>query len=463
MDLVLAIDLGTSYFKLGLFDRAGHMRGLGRVAVVTDSADPTRCELPVERFWSTLQHALIQAMEQAQATPSQIRAVAYSSQANSFVLLGDGDEPLTPLVLWPDTRGGAVDPAVVSLCNRPDFVATTGLGIGPVSELMIAKLRYIRQSDGGLWAKVRRIFTISDYLVHSLTGLAAGDQGTASMLGLLDLGNRQWWPPALEAVGVGESMLPSLLPPGSPAGPATPLATKLLKIPAGTPVAVGSLDHYVAALGAGAGQVAEVCESTGTVLAAVRYSEDFQPRAGTCLGPSALGGWCQMAFDGNGASALQWYHERHADGLTIPQLLELAAAVPPGCDGLTALPCANLHDGLEGFSGRRPSHGHGHYTRAILESTAGTLAELVKMLRPEGPPKSIVATGGGARSDLWLSIKADVLGAEFIRPACQEPACMGAAMIAAVAAGWFKTLWQASISWSAVSARFSPTRDAEKH
>ena len=60
MELVLGIDLGTSFFKLGLFDRNGKLRGLGRVAVKTDNIDGARCELPAERFWLTLKKGLNQ-------------------------------------------------------------------------------------------------------------------------------------------------------------------------------------------------------------------------------------------------------------------------------------------------------------------------------------------------------------------------------------------------------------------
>ena len=92
-----------------------------------------------------------------------------------------------------------------------------------------------------------------------------------------------------------------------------------------------------------------------------------------------------------------------------------------------------------------------------MESVAVTLVSLVDQLCPDGRPATIAATGGGARSDLWLQIKADLLGAEFIRPACQEPACMGAAMLAAVSVGWFEDLKHAGAAWIAVDQRFAPS------
>ena len=141
MQLVLGIDLGTSYFKLGLFDREGELRGLGRVAVAPDVGDGSRCELPVERFWSHLAEALSQALAQAGAKAADVRALAYSSQANSFVLLDRRDEPLTPLILWTDARATPPDAAVEDLWGRSDFLPATG--VGPVAAVVGGRLRRV--------------------------------------------------------------------------------------------------------------------------------------------------------------------------------------------------------------------------------------------------------------------------------------------------------------------------------
>ena len=80
----------------------------------------------------------------------------------------------------------------------------------------------------------------------------------------------------------------------------------------------------------------------------------------------------------------------------------------------------------------------------------------VQALIPENRPSRIVATGGGARSELWLKIKADLLGAEFVTTNCPEPACKGAAMIAAVAASWFDDLEQAADAWVSLLQTVEP-------
>ena len=114
----------------------------------------------------------------------------------------------------------------------------------------------------------------------------------------------------------------------------------------------------------------------------------------------------------------------------------MAEKVKPDCNGLTALPCVDKYENLAGFKNRTDKHSHGHFIRAIMESTAKSLDELVNQLCRQEGPKKVVATGGGAKSNLWLQIKSDLIGAKLITADCEEPACKGAAMLAATAVGF---------------------------
>jgi sugar (pentulose or hexulose) kinase len=458
MEVVLGIDMGTSYFKLGLFDRKGELRGLGRIAVLPDgNGAGGRCELPIDRFWMLLSQGLADACAQASVQPADIRAVAYSSQANSFVLLDERNNPLTPLVLWPDRRVKLIDPALLDLSNRNDFLGTTGLGLSVSSEFCLAKLLWFRQHEPDVWKRISHVMTISDYLVFALTNRTVGDAGTASLLGILALSQRRWWEDGMRALGLQPAWFATPLLPGSPAGEVHHDGSRRLGLAPGIPVAVGSLDHHIAAIGAGVGSVADFSESTGTVLACLRCSNVYRPKPGCCMGPGLdAHSHYTLVFDDNGAKALEWYQKTHAPQLSIPQLVQEAGAVTAGSEGLVALPSADKYPGLEGFRGRCSSHGPGHFVRALMESTAASLATLVGTLSDADRPKRIVATGGGARSDLWLQIKADLLGIPFVTTSCSEPACMGAAMLAAVTAGWAKTIEEAASAWISVKREFLP-------
>ncbi len=461
MELLLGMDLGTSYYKVALFDRRGKLCGLGRVATPTCAEGEGIREVPVAAFWSALLEALHSALHQAHAEASDLRGACYSSQANTFLLLDEAFAPLTPLVVWTDTRA-PIDPAVRELWNREDFSRTTGVGthVGPV--LFINKAIWFRRNRPDLWRRVRHIMTISDFLTFSLTGAPVGDGGTASLTGLCNPTTVDWWDEALQAVAWKRSFLSRPYRPGTTIGSTTRQAENRLSLPAGIVFVAGGLDHHLAALGAGLGSIAPLSDSTGTVLACVHRCDTSRPTSQGCVGPDVGSGFYQLAFDGNGAGVLEWYQRRYAPDIAFPELIAAAADVPIGADGLIALPSAHTRADLSGFLGpgslpRTP----GRCVRAILESIVVSLDRLVETLCPERRPPRIVATGGGARSETWLQLKADLLGIEFVTTDCPEPACRGAAMLAAVAAGWYPSLDDVSQAWTRLRATFRP--DAQRH
>ena len=460
MDLVLGIDLGTSYFKVGLFDGHGRLKGLGRVPLRAERGDGSRYELPVQSFLGTLNHGIQSACRQADASTGQIRGVSYSSQANSFLLLDSVDQPLCPLILWPDQRAATVDPAVSELWHRTDFNYVTGVGLRS-NEFCVNKLRWFQQQQRRIWERVGRIMTISDYLVLLLTGERLGDSGTGSMLGLWHLQADEWWDTALDLVGLTRQQVSTLFRPGSVIGEVCSKGARVFGLPVGIPVAAGGLDHHVAAIGAGADRIAAFSASVGTVLACLRYVTCFEPVLGCCMGPAeADQRYYKLAFNENGAASLECFQREHAPGTDFDELVLRGAQVEIGSEGLIALPGARP-EGRATFSHVSGCHREGHFVRAILESSAASLLSLVGLLCGDDRPKRIVATGGGARSDLWLQIMADLLSVELVTSACSEPACMGAGLMAAVAAKWYPTVEQASEAWVAIDKQFEPI--AENH
>ena len=459
--MVLGIDLGTSCFKALLVDRRGRLRGLGRATVATDGGEGGLCELPVQRFWDLLRQALAGALAEGSQPPSSIQGLSYSSQANSFILLDEGGEPLTPLILWPDHRAAGEIGEIEKLMGRGDFLATTGLGIDPCCELAAAKYGWFRRHQPELWSRAARVMTISDYLVWSLTGRAAGDEATTSLLGLWDLRNHRWWDDALKAVGLERSRLSAPLSPGGKIGGVGRRGAELLPLPVGAVMVAGSLDHHAAAIGAGLVGT-PVSVSLGTVLACMQLTPGPLPKRGCSVGPGAMGdGFYRLAFMDEGASLLEWYQRNFAPELSIPELAKLAEQVASPDARYSvwepqALVGVRERVGLEGFAGRRESHGHGHYVRALMRLVAENVSRLMGSL--EGPDRlrTILCTGGGARNDFWLQMVADVTGLEVTASACPEPACLGAAMFAAVSCAWFGGLSDTARAWIQARRTFRP-------
>lgn len=439
--LLLGVDLGTSYFKVGLFDEAGSLKGLGRVPVEAAVPAPGRAELAVDFFWERLKRALADALARAGARAEEIIGISYGSQANTFVLLDRNDAPLTPLVLWNDARAEPMKESFDCFAKTPEFGRRIG-SVGFSGKRAVAKWHWFSEHEPAIWARAERLMTISDYFTYAMTGERAGDAGTAAFLGIYDLATSAWWPPALEAFGLGAPKLSRPLVPGTSCARTHAGATALLGLPAGIPFAVGSLDHHVAALGSGLGWNADVSISTGTVLAAMTIVEGVIPQPGCFHGPHFGGrGYYRLTFDAAGAGQLEEYQRRFAPSYSVGELIALAADVSAESEPTSAP------------SQEADARAHGAHIRFLLEKVAATHVGLVKQLTGERAVRKIVATGGGARSTLWLQIKAEMFRCQVSTGASPEPACLGAAMLGGVAAGLFRDPTEAA------KAMFQPGQD----
>ena len=416
MSYFLGIDLGTSYFKTGIFDVNGKRHGLGRRLVEKNTGAGKTCELEVSVFWETLRRCVEDAMQEAKINAKEIVAVSYSSQANSFILLDDSDKPLTPIVLWPDERAKDLSKPLQTLTERTDFIEKTGLGIRPGKQSMVAKIDWFQKEQYSIWAKVKTILTISDYLTFVLTGEKVSDLSTASMTGLLDVRESAWWQSAMELFNIEKNSLSILLKIGTYIGRITGKGSEYTGLFQGTSLFAGALDHHAVAIGAGLPHSNYISESTGTVLACVNYRQGYNPRKGVNIAQGLDDNhYFQMTFNENGAVALEQYQKNYAPDLTIPELLELT----------------------------KQNHPHAQPVRAILESTGMSLLNLVRELDSQNESEAIVPSGGGAKSDLWLQIKANILHKTFLVPDSGELACKGAAMLCATGMSCFSGIDEA--------------------
>ncbi len=457
MGFFLGIDLGTSYFKAGLFDEKGNLKGMGRQVVKKIIKNNITCELPVPVFWEILRECVREALQSAYITSQDVRTISYSSQANSFILLDSHNKPLTPLILWPDKRAESIEFSDELWQHRSDFIETTGLGIVPGPEFCIAKLSWFQKKHPDIWKQVASIMSISDYLTFELTGQKVSDYSTASLTGLLNTSQYQWWDKSLELFNLRQTCLPTLLRVGTKLGPLTAKGAQHLGLLQETSFCLGGLDHHIAAIGAGIIRSHHISESTGTVLACVNYQESYLTQANCCVAAGLDDNHhFKMAFDENGATSLDWYQKEFAPELTVAELLQKAALIEPGCEGLKAKPCAYKFSAFNGFENVKPYHGHGHFVRALLESTAFSLSTIVAVLSKSSQSDGIISTGGGAQSSLWINIKANLLGSNFYIPECSETACLGAAMLGAISSGETGSMNETMENWVKIKEIIKP-------
>ncbi len=454
--LVLGLDLGTTNYKAGLYDAEGTLLGLGSTSPQYDTDTSGRVELPVEQAIELVQGAFAGAAKGAGVSLAEVAGVAYSTQANTFLLLDNKCEPLTPFVVWTDHRAKDFPSEYQALAKQPEYLHRIGFcDIAP--GMMVANIGWFKQHQPEVWEAARYIMTLPDFLVHLMCGKRVSDSGVGALLGLWDIPNNTWWKEAVDAAGIPVEMLPELVYPGTVIGKTTADGGAMFGLPAGIPIVAGSLDHHVAAVGAGAGKKAPFSVSTGTVLAATCLDTKYDTEAGCCVGPGMNGdGYYRLAWHNNGTRALNWYRDTFAPGTSIDELLVLAAGVEPSAELPEVKLCPWEFDKDEVFSDRHELENHGIYVLAILNTMSDMLKDMLMRLQPDLVSKGIVVTGGGARCDLWMQMIAEKLQAPVYRSASEQAGCLGAAVLAATGAGWYDSIEEASAAMVKISDCIQP-------
>jgi xylulokinase len=228
---------------------------------------------------------------------------------------------------------------------------------------------------------------------------------------------------------------------------------------------VGCLDQYAGAIGAGNVETGLVSETTGTVLAAVCLAD----RRDAGLGPMVFQGpafaeneYYRMVFGDVSANYLEWYRNLLPDRPAFEALTTLAKGVAPGADGLRLNTTRPPTVPEEVFHGWTVRHGRREAVRAILEAVAVALREQTLMLCGGTRPAEVRSAGGAARSDLWLQIKADVLGVPLRATQCPEPTSLGAAILAEAARSGDSVV-EVARRWVRLGEPYRPNPDSHRN
>jgi xylulokinase len=476
MGHLIGIDAGTTALKVGVFSPAGATLAVAseEYRLVTPAAD--RAELDPELYWQALVGATGRALELAGVRPAEVEAIAVSSQGETVTPVAADGTPLGPSVVWLDNRARAEAAELAARFDVETIYAATG-----VPEMNATwpacKILWWRRHEPDLFAGTARFLLVEDLLLHRLTGRFVTEGGVLCTTLLYDIRSGGWWTPMLEAVGIDPGRLPEIAAPGAVVGTLRPQAAEALGLRTDVRVVAGGMDQGAGAVGVGNVAPGIVSESTGgalTLQASVDRSDGDRTRRTPVYVHSAPGRYLYCPVCPTGGIVLTWFRDRFgepetaravATGQSAYDLLtELAATVPPGSDGLTMLPhlagafSPEYEPRARGvWSGFTLAHGKGHFVRAILEAVAYMLRRNLELLADAGAPAAEVhAHGGGARSDLWCQIKADVVGRPVVTLKGEDSAIRGDAMLAGVATGAFADLGEACAAMVVPSRRFEP-------
>jgi xylulokinase len=420
--------------------------------------------------------AVPKALAKAGLRAGDIACVGFSGQMHGAVMLDENGKVVRPALIWCDVR---TNPQCVELTEKIGAKQLIEATCNPaLANFTLTKLMWVREHEPENWKRVRSVMLPKDYVRFRMTGEHAIDMADASGTLLLDVAHRAWSKLMLQAGGIDERLLPALFESPDVCGKISPEGAAAIGLKAGTPVVAGAGDQAAGAVGMGIvapGTVSATIGTSGVVFAATdRPALEPGGRLHTfCHAIPAR--WHVMGVTQAAGLSLRWFRDQFGAGADdgrdpYERLSDEAAKVAPGCQGLLWTPylmgerTPHLDPNARGaLVGLTASHTRAHVIRAIMEGVAFSLRDTFTLFgEMKVAVNKIRLGGGGARSPLWRQIQADVYGHEVEIVEAEEGAAYGAAILAGVGAGAWKSVDEACGAVVRVAKTVKPQPEAVK-
>jgi xylulokinase len=451
--LFLGLDVGTSGVKAILVSPAGAVEAAATVPLALDTPRPGWAEQDPAAWWEASAAAIRRVLEQRAG--ARVAAVGISGQMHSSVFLDKSGTVIRPALLWCDGRTTAecreIEERAGGEAQLREWVCNPAL-----EGFTLPKVLWLRNHEPAAFRRLATVLLAKDFIRLRLTGTISSEPSDASGTLMFDPAGVRWSRAMMEAVELPLSLLPEVGGSSDVLGRVSGPAASLTGLAAGTPVVGGGADNACGAAGVGAitpGEAVSSWGTSGTVLAPTaepRVDPGLRAHTFCHVAPRV---WYVMGVVLSAGGAFAWYRDQLARELADAaqrdaRLVEEAASVPPGAEGVTFLPYlqgertphrdASLRAAFVGLS---LAHSRAHMTRAVLEGVCFALRDCLAILQDLGlTPASLLLTGGGARSAFIRRLQADIFGLPVTTVNREEGPAYGAALLAGVGAGAFPDL-----------------------
>ncbi len=447
MTVLLGLDVGTTGARALAID----VDGAAIVAQATAeypllTPRPGWTEQDPGAWWRASREVLARVAAEAGRDAGEIAGLGLTGQMHGSVFLDGADEVVRPALLWNDQRTARQCEHITEVVGRRELLARAGNPA--LTGFQLPKVLWLRDEEPEHYARVASVLLPKDYVRLQLTGDKATDASDASGTLAFDVGRRAWSGELLDALELPAGWFPRVYEGTEATGTLRADVAADLGLPAGLPVAAGGGDNAAAAVGVGVTSAGLASSSIGT------SGVVFAPTAGFTPDPSGRvhafchalpGAYHLMAVVLSAGGSLRWWRDALGGAAGFDELVAEAGAVPAGAEGLVFLPyltgerTPHLDPRARGgFLGLTVRHGRAEMTRAVMEGVAFALRDGLEVMRALGVrDEHLRAVGGGARSELWRSLQADVLGRPLRRTLVDEGPAYGASLLAGVAAGVF--------------------------
>ncbi|WP_157032629.1 xylulokinase [Erwinia typographi] len=459
--VVLTLDIGTTSSKLVLIDKLGHKLFSDKASYPLYFPSPGHVEQDPWEIWRKICEMLARLFSEAGQTYC-IEAVAISSQISAHFLVAADGEPLTRVISWMDSRASQEAKELVETFSRTELHDELGMDmlVGPA--FIAPKLKWLARHEPAQLSRAHHLVQLKEYVIWQLTGVWRSD--LTSLKGIVNQRTQVLSAKLLKWAGVSAQIIPPHDNPWAVAGTLTPAAAANLNLPEGIPVILGWNDLNAAIMGTiGIPRTCCGFDITGTsehIGIVSSESLNAAPEGINCL-PFVDDVSLSYGVTSSGGQALQWYMENIAVSKNYVDIERHVNRVPAGAEKLIFLPYINgernpwWNPNAQGvFFGMRAHHNKDHMTRAVLEGVGFALK--ASAVRLETLPEQFVVSGGASALDIWNQIKADILGVPFCKLNTTEAGCLGVAILAAYALGWYDSLATASENMIRTAKVFMP-------
>lgn len=476
-EIVIGVDVGTTSTKACAYDVSGAALANATVATTIQRGGGAVEQDPTELLASATQ-AISGCVAGMPRSASGVAALALTGQMAGVMGIDEDWEPVTRYDSWLDGRCAT---QLRQLSAEYGGLIVKRTGCPPMID-HAPKMQWWRDCRPEVYERIAKFVMPAVYVAGRLAGLrAAGayvDPTYLHFSGAADARTGAWSSELIAVLGLDGEKLPRIVRSDQLVGHLTAEAASRCALRPGIPIVAGMGDTAAGVLGAGVVNIGSLLDTAGTAAVLVGVVPDFRPddeRGLILMRGFPADCWLPLNYVAGAGLCLPWLADQlsfpsvgQGTSTTVQRLVAEAAEVSPGADGLRFLPhvegrIAPPDPELRGgWVGLGLSHTRGHLIRSVLESVAfeyATYLRSMRRLNPEVRFSGVRAIGGGARSDVWNSIKADVLGLPVQRVPLLETATRGAALLAGAATGLIDL--HAAASKVATTAAFEP--DARRH
>ncbi|MFO7957938.1 MAG: xylulokinase [Candidatus Brocadiia bacterium] len=454
MGYLLGIDVGTSGVRALVCDEDGEVVATATTEHPSYSPKPLWSEQNPEDWWAGARESIGRALEEAGIDGEEVSGIGLTGQMHGLVMLDADQQVIRPAILWNDQRTAEECRQITDTVGRKRLIE---LVCNPaLTGFTAPKILWVRNNEPDNYEACRKVLLPKDYLRFRLSGTYATEVSDASGMLLLDIRERDWCDEVLEALEIDRDLLADCYESPEVSAEVSAEVADEIGIPAGTPIVGGGGDQAAGAVGNGIVRTGVISATMGTSGVVFAFSDevasDPEGRLHTFC-HAVPGKWHVMGVVLSAGGSLQWYRNELAEteraeaeerGIDPYEILTAEAGeAVPGAEGLLFLPYLtgertphanpNARGALVGLT---PRHGKNEVIRSIMEGITFAMRDSLEIMRwLDVEIDQIRLSGGGARSEFWRRMQADIYGQPVCTINASEGPAYGAALLAGVGTG----------------------------